>query len=1023
MRKTITLLIALLALTVSTWAQTDVQIGNFWYRLQNYGGDFKLAYVMKLPGTEADQYVSYGSSVSGDVVIPKTVVYDDVVYEVTGILDAAFVYCSNITSLTIEEGVTSVNRLAFYGCTGLTTVTLPSSIDRLGMQAFGYTGLNTITIKATTPPTYGSSLFSDSEGLAHIYVPAASVDAYKAAAGWSDHAGIIEAIPAAPAVVSEVTWNSEYLASLSLFEQENYKGNTYHYGETTADHEGVTAAIDAKVDGSYADVSTSESNTSIYLRGGAKLTFSSATRQFESIVINTNRTDYVSVQGGSGWSWDETNHILTWSNGGVASSSVVLGSSGLEYGVYVDHITSIVFNFASAAPAPAELTTTWEARQVSHVRFDGYYEDVLRSSGVIKTIIASHERTDAGNCYFQNGQLWIENNGYMKFKSIAGNLTDIVIRCSDLGNPSNLSDGWSSQAIAQTLTWTGDAEEVTLSGNIGCTISSIEFTYTPAAAPHVGDTFEQAYQLYEITGAHTAKVPAQSFGGSFLIPEYVDYDEVRYYITEIDDYAFNNEDDLFDITGGENIARIGAHAFEGCTHMRSFSLDGGVLDEIGVDAFKNCKLLAYYESNTTTPPVLESDIFAGDELLNHILIDYFGVGAYKEAAVWSTYESIIDYRGTDASVGEKFFDIVQMYTGLYEVTTPAPYGSQGEAKVIPYTSYINNIYPITRTGTLVIPEDANYMGREYAITGIGVNAYKDSTRFNAVMIPQQVTSIEAGAFLNCTGVENVYFLWENPSAITWYDRDKGLEFATAASGKTKIYVPKGKLAAYQAWAPEWASCMFDVELFDVDVTQAEDPNHFGRYYRTFFDSENDYILPPSVWAHAGYVEGNEFMLRPIAFDGQILPKNTAVVLESETPIYHLIKSEGSAPEYTGQNDLRGTDVNLAVSSLPAADQDKVYVLNREAKIGGTRQVGMGMYKYTGTTLGAHKAYLIYDGPGSGSSGQQNAPARFLFKHENQATGVENVQSDKVQCTKVIRDGQLIIIKDGKEYNAQGLIIK
>jgi len=581
MRKKITLLIALLALTVSSWAQSNgVQIGDFWYQLETQGS-LKLAYVMKLP--ETGTFESYGSSVSGNVVIPSTVVYDDVVYEVLGLLDYAFVGCSNITSVTIEEGVLSVDHHAFWECSSLTTVTLPSTIMDLGNQAFGFSGLTTITIKATTPPSYGSSLFSDSEGLAHIYVPAASVTAYKEAEGWSDHAGIIAAIPAAPA------------------------------------------------------------------------------------------------------------------------------SDG---------------------------TITWEARQVSHVRFDGYSEDDLRSSGVIKNIIASHERTDAGNCSFQNGQIWMENNGYVKFKSIAGNFTGIVIRCSDLGSPSNLSDGWSSQAVAKTLTWTGDAEEVTLSGNIGCTISSIEFTYTPAAAPHVGEKFEQAYQLYEITGAHTAKVPAQSFGGTFAIPEYVDYDEVRYYITEIDDYAFYNEDDLFDITGGENIARIGAHAFEGCTHMRSFSLDGGVLDEIGVDAFKNCKLLAYYASNTTTPPVLESDIFAGDELLNHILIDYFGVAAYKEADGWSAYESIIDYRGTDASVGEKFFDLVQMYTGLYEVTTPATYPTPGEAKVIPYTSYINNIYPITRTGTLVIPEDANYMGREYAITGIGENAYKDSTRFNAVMIPQ-----------------------------------------------------------------------------------------------------------------------------------------------------------------------------------------------------------------------------------------------------------------------------------------------
>ena len=807
---------------------------------------------------------------------------------------------------------------------------------------------------------------------------------------------------------SSVTWNESQVNNINL------APDYLNVPQSAPAIDGITASVTKTSDGTC-----QFTDKEIWMENNGNVTFTSAVGDITGIVI-TCSTVYGTYASNveylpAGWTYDGA-ETFTWN--GTPSNAVSI-SGNLDF-----KITSIEFTLDNGGSAPAlDGTITWEARQVSHVRFDGYYEDDLRNSGVIKNIIASHERTDAGNCYFQNGQLWMENNGYVKFKSIAGNLTDIVIRCSDLGSPSNLSDGWSSQALAQTLTWTGDAEEVTLRGNIGCTISSIEFSYTPAAAPHVGDTFEQAYQVYEITGAHTAKVPAQSFGGSFYIPEYVDYDEVRYYITEIDDYAFYDQDDLSDITGGVNIARIGAHACEGCTHMRSFSLDGGVLDEIGVDAFKNCKLLAYYESNTTTPPVLGNDIFDGDELLNHILIDYYGVDAYKEAAVWSAYASKIDYRGIDASIGEKFFDLVQMYTGLYEVTTPATYGTPGEAKVIPYTSYINDIYPITRTGTLVIPEDANYMGSEYAITGIGENAYKDSARFNAVMIPQQVTSIEAGAFLNCTGVENVYFLWENPNTITWYDRDKGLEFATATSGKTKIYVPKGKLAAYQSWAPSWASCMFDVELFDVDVTQAEDPDHSGRFYRTFFDSENDYLLPPSVWAHVGYVENNQFILRPIAFDGQILPKNTAVVLESETPIYHLIKSEGSAPAYTGQNDLRGTDVDLAVSSLPAANQDKVYVLGKEAWIGGNRQVGMGMYKYTGSTLGAHKAYLIYNGAGSGSSNQQNAPARFVFKHEDQATDVENVQGDKAQCTKILRDGQLIIIKDGKEFNAQGLIIK
>ena len=38
-------------------------------------------------------------------------------------------------------------------------------------------------------------------------------------------------------------------------------------------------------------------------------------------------------------------------------------------------------------------------------------------------------------------------------------------------------------------------------------------------------------------------------------------------------------------------------------------------------------------------------------------------------------------------------------------------------------------------------------------------------------------------------------------------------------------------------------------------------------------------------------------------------------------------------------------------------------------------------------------------------------------------GVENVQGDKAQTTKLLRDGQLVILKNGVEYNAQGAVVK
>lgn len=142
------------------------------------------------------------------------------------------------------------------------------------------------------------------------------------------------------------------------------------------------------------------------------------------------------------------------------------------------------------------------------------------------------------------------------------------------------------------------------------------------------------------------------------------------------------------------------------------------------------------------------------------------------------------------------------------------------------------------------------------------------------------------------------------------------------------------------------------------------------------------------------------------------------MLESETPTYRLIPTGNTAPAYTGPNQLIGSDEDILVSSQ-GDDADKVYVLASQAWIGDNLQIGMGMYRYVGSMLAAHKAFMILDIP----SGGQNAPARFLFRPERTPTSVVNVQNGNASCTKILRDGQLIIIKDGKEYNAQGLIVK
>ena len=118
---------------------------------------------------------------------------------VTSIGESAFEYCTKLEEVIIPEGITEIQKYAFARCKSLTSIELPSTLEKIVNTPFWIcTKLQTIKINALTPPIIvglgfgGPSLFVNS--VDYIYVPAESVDAYKAASGWSDYADKIQAI-------------------------------------------------------------------------------------------------------------------------------------------------------------------------------------------------------------------------------------------------------------------------------------------------------------------------------------------------------------------------------------------------------------------------------------------------------------------------------------------------------------------------------------------------------------------------------------------------------------------------------------------------------------------------------------------------------------------------------------------------------------------------------------------------------------------------------------------------------------
>jgi hypothetical protein len=112
-----------------------------------------------------------------------------------------FFGCTSLALTELPAGLTRIGSSAFYGCTGLTVVTLPAGLSSIGGNAFnGCTNLSFVTCRAVTPPgrreeyDYLGDMFYNTHSTLRIEVPAESVDAYKAAQGWSQYASRIFAI-------------------------------------------------------------------------------------------------------------------------------------------------------------------------------------------------------------------------------------------------------------------------------------------------------------------------------------------------------------------------------------------------------------------------------------------------------------------------------------------------------------------------------------------------------------------------------------------------------------------------------------------------------------------------------------------------------------------------------------------------------------------------------------------------------------------------------------------------------------
>ena len=85
---------------------------------------------------------------------------------VTSIGEDAFSNCTKLTSVTLLDGLTSIEKTAFYKCK-LTSITLPSSLTSIGENAFEASGLTSITVPGSVK-TISGSMFNACTALTNV---------------------------------------------------------------------------------------------------------------------------------------------------------------------------------------------------------------------------------------------------------------------------------------------------------------------------------------------------------------------------------------------------------------------------------------------------------------------------------------------------------------------------------------------------------------------------------------------------------------------------------------------------------------------------------------------------------------------------------------------------------------------------------------------------------------------------------------------------------------------------------------